>query len=59
MKVAELYPAPANLRAPTALALSADRRELSVVLGFSTIPTLAIWFPVIKSGFSISFSILE
>jgi hypothetical protein len=27
-------------------------------LGFSKIPILEIWFPVIKSGFSSSFSIL-
>ena len=59
VKAAELYPVPVNLSALRALALS-DVRTFPVETSvFSTIPTHAIWFPVIKSGFSLSFSILE
>ena len=57
VKTAELYPAPANLKAYTALAFS-DINNWSDpwAWGFLRIPILANWFPVIKSGFSESFS---
>ena len=60
MKVAVVYPAPISFKAYTELAL--DNSKLAVELyawGFSIIPILAIWFPVIKSGLDESFSILE
>ena len=43
-------------------ALALERVKLedeSYAWGFSTIPILATWFPVMKSGFYVSFSILE
>ena len=59
MKVTELYPVPDNLNPYAALALS----NVSIdddpnAFGFSRIPILANWLPVMKSGFSASFSIL-
>ena len=55
-----VYPAPISFKAYKELALERVKLEVeSYAWGFSTIPILAIWFPVTKSGFSESFSILE
>ena len=55
----ELYPVPVNLNPYAALALSnVSNWSEPNDLGFSIIPIQEIWFPVIKSGFSASFSIL-
>ena len=60
VNVALLYPVPVNLKAYAALALSNESNEEDPkACGFSIIPILDISLPVIKSGFSESFSIRE
>ena len=60
VNTALLYPAPTSFNAPTADAFSLFKIIVEPnSVGFSTTPILAKELPVIKSGFSASFSILE
>ena len=60
VNVAVLYPAPVNLNACNALALSKVKFAVDpYAFGFSIIPTLAILLPVMKSGFSYHFQFLN